>query len=98
MALQNKRGFFVFVRLYYYGWVGLISPKNARAHQGVCFNLPMFFVLNLHKKCQGIAKSARAVLTYAQSYKQKRFFGFPSGALVVLPSTVHKNLVKNTKT
>jgi hypothetical protein len=56
-----------------------------------------FFVLNLHKKCQGIAKDARAVLTHARSYTQETFFGPPSGTLVVPPSILkpspkHQNL------
>jgi hypothetical protein len=38
-------------------------------------------VLNLCKKCQGIVESARAVLTYAQSYTQKTFFGPPQPIL-----------------
>jgi hypothetical protein len=35
-----------------------------------------FFVLNLHKKCQGIAKDTRAVLAHARSYdtRKKRFW------------------------
>jgi hypothetical protein len=63
-------------------------------HQGVCFDLPAvcFFVLNLHKKYQGIAKSTRAVLTYARGHTQKRFFWAPQwGFGGIIPYT-------NTKT
>jgi hypothetical protein len=38
----------------------------------------MIFCALSTQKCQGIAKDARAVLTYAWSYTQKSFFGPPS--------------------
>jgi hypothetical protein len=41
---------------------------------------------------QGIAKSARAVLTYARSYVQKTFFEPPVGLLRY--RSLYKNLVK----
>jgi hypothetical protein len=61
--------------------LGLFFHKIARTGPGtkgfasICL---YFFVLNLHKKCQGIAKDARAVLTYARSCTQKVCFG-PQG-------------------
>jgi hypothetical protein len=79
------------------GWAYFSTKVPSPWHQGVCFNLPMVFVLNLQKKCQGIAKDARAVFTFAQSYTQKSFFGPPSEALVApfsmqKPSQKHQNL------
>jgi hypothetical protein len=76
-----------------WAWFSTKVPSPWHWHQGVCFDLPMIFVLSLCKKCQGIVESARAVLTYARSYTQKTFFGPPSEALVI-PSSI----VKNTRT
>jgi hypothetical protein len=67
----------VYVIHLWLGWAYFSTKVPVSWHQGVCFNLPMFFVLDLHQKYQGIAKDARAVLTYAQSYTQKTFFGAP---------------------
>jgi hypothetical protein len=56
----------------------------------------MIFVLNLHKKCQGIVEDARAVLTHSRSYTQKTFFGPPSEALV-MPFSIQKPSQKHQK-
>ena len=53
-------------------------------------------MLNLHQKCQGIAKDSRAVSTYARSYTQKNVFLF-LGPTVRLSwcHPIYKNLVEN---
>ena len=65
--------------LYCHGWVGLTFPKKCAGPgtKGLASICPCFFVLNLHKKVQGIAKGFRAVLTYARSYAQKALLGPP---------------------
>ena len=81
-----------------YGLAGFISPKKCagpgtKGFASICL---CFFVLNLHKKYQGIVESARAVLTYARSYTQKTFFGPPSEALV-MPFSIQKPSQKHQK-
>jgi hypothetical protein len=81
------------------GWTCFSIKVPSPWCQGVFFNLPMVFVLNLRVKSQGIVESPRAVFTYARSYTQKTFFGPPRGALVISfsipiqnPSQKHQNL------
>jgi hypothetical protein len=73
--------------------LGLFSHKSCpcTGTKGFVASIRLcFFVLNLHKKRQGIVKDARAVLACARSYTQKTFFWPPSEALVVPPSSIQK--------